>query len=328
MTKKIVNILLGIFLGVGFLIITFKDKSLTDIFSSIKEADLHWIAVNGFCLLLTFFLRSYRWKILIENAGSGSKIKNVFYSVIMGYTINSFTPKLGEIARCLSLKETDGVKTSVSLGTVVTERIYDLLILGFGLMVFFLLEVDKLWFLFRKTFAGNGIFNIDSAYKFISILALFIVVTLVLYYFIRRKKIFLKLKIFIAEIWSTVIKSFKIKKIKLFTLLTICIWVVLAFMNYSCLKALPSTENFSFYFATIILFIAGIGWAIPSPGGIGTTHFFILQLFIAFSLDENSGLAFGVLSNGLTLIFTWIIGLSAMFISIVTRFVNRKRLKI
>lgn len=328
MTKKIVNILLGIFIGVGFLIITFKDKSLVDIFSNIKEADLWWVSINGFCLFLTFFLRSYRWKILLENAGSDAKTKNVFYSVIMGYTINTFTPKLGEIARCLSLKETDGVKTSFSLGTVVTERIYDLLILGLGIAVFFLLEVDKLFSLFRKTFVDNGIINIDSAYKVFIVLALFIVVLVALYYFVRRKKLFLKLKVFLSEIWNTVIKSFKIKKIRLFVLLTICIWVVLAFMNYACLKALPSTESYSFYFAAIILFIAGIGWAIPSPGGIGTTHFFILQIFIAFSLDENSGLAFGVLSNGLTLVFTWIIGLTAMFISILRKFVNRKRLSV
>jgi len=303
-----------------------RDRSLTDIIASIKEANMWWVAFNGLCLFLTFFLRSYRWKILIENAGAKAKTKNVFYSVIMGYTVNTFTPKLGEIVRCVSLKETDNVKTSLSFGTVVTERIYDLIVLAMGIMCCFIFEIDKLVSLFSKTFVDNGIINFDKAYKvFVAFLILFILL-FGLYYLLRKAKVLQRLKHFLVEILHTVKKSFRIKKYKIFVLLTICIWLVLVVMNFACLKALPSTENFSFYFAAIILFIAGIGWALPSPGGIGTTHFFVLQLFIAFNLDENSGLAFGVLSNGLTLVFTWFIGIVAILISVIRKFLLKKSL--
>lgn len=324
MTKKIVNSLVGILIGAVFLFLTFKDKSLTDILSSIKDADMSWVAFNGLCLFLTFFLRSYRWKILIENAGAVAKTKNVFYSVILGYTVNTFTPKLGEIVRCVSLKETDNVKTSLSFGTVVTERIYDLIVLALGIMCCFIFEIDKLVSLFSKTFVDNGIINFDEAYMVLLAIVTLFILLFGLYYILRKAKILSRLKHFIAEIFHTVRKSFKIRKYKKFMLLTICIWLVLVLMNYACLKALPSTQNFSIYFAVIILFIAGIGWALPSPGGIGTTHFFILQLFIAFNLDENSGLAFGVLSNGLTLVFTWLIGMVVVVVSVIRKILYRK----
>lgn len=320
MTKKIINTFVGIFIGAIFLILTFKDKSLTDIFSSIKDADMFWVAFNGLCLFITFFLRSYRWKVLIENAGAKAKTKNVFYSVIMGYTVNTFTPKLGEIVRCVSLNKTDDVKTSLSLGTVVTERIYDLIVLALGILFCFILEIDKLVFLFSKTFKDNGIVNFDKAYKYIIAFAVLGILLFGIYYLFRKVKMLERLKCFLLEIFKTVKKSFKIKKYKTFIFLTVCIWIVLILMNFACLKALPSTENFSIYFAAIILFIAGIGWALPSPGGIGTTHFFILQLFIAFSLDENSGLAYAILSNGLTLVFTWLIGIGAIITSLVRRY--------
>ena len=324
MAKKILNTFIGIFIGAVFLVLTFKDKSLSDIFTGIKDADLTWVAVNGLCLFVTFFLRSYRWKVLIENTGEVAKTSNVFYSVILGYTVNSFTPKLGEIVRCVSLKKTDNIKTSLSFGTVVTERIYDLIVLAAGIMFCFIFEIDKLVSLFRKTLLDNGIINFDKVYK---VLFTFIVLFLLLagiYYIFRKVKILMRLKLFVSEIFHTVKRSFKIRKYKLFVILTISIWLVLSLMNYACLKALPSTQGYSFYFAAIILFIAGIGWALPSPGGIGTTHFFILQLFIAFNLDENSGLEYGVLSNGLTMVFTWFIGLVAIIVGFVRKLLYGK----
>lgn len=323
MTKKIFNAAVGVIIGVVFLVLTFKDKSIAEIISSVKQADMTWVAINGICLLLTFFLRSYRWKVLIENAGAKAKTQNVFYSVIMGYTVNTFTPKLGEIVRCVGLKETDNVKTSVGFGTVVTERIYDLLVLAIGIFFCFVFEIDRLLLLFRKTFVDNGFVNIDQAFKIIIVALLFIIVLTVLFFFLKKAKVFRKLNNFLFEIYFTVKKSFRLKKYKIFILLTLAIWIVLILMNYACLKALPSTENYSIYFAAIILFIAGIGWALPSPGGIGTTHFFILQIFLAFNLDENSGLAFGVLSNGLTLIFTWLIGVVAIVFSVLRKSLNR-----
>lgn len=316
MLRKILNILLGLLIGAGFLIITFKDKSYVEIFESLKDANIFWVIANGICLFITFFLRSYRWKILLENAGAKAKTVNVLYSVIMGYAVNSFTPKLGEIARCVGLKGSDNVKTSVSLGTVVTERIYDVLVLGMGIVFCFIVELDKLVALFTKVLENNGLINLDSSYKLALILAIALVAFVGLFFVIKKIKLFEKVKAFIYEIIDTVKKSFHIKKIRLFIVLTVAIWVILTIMNYCCLKALPATDNFSLYFATIVLFIAGIGWALPSPGGIGTTHFFVLQIFIAFNLNESSGLAFAVLSNGLTLVFTWIIGIVALSFSI------------
>lgn len=324
MIRKILNVLLGILLGAGFLIVTFKDKSFEEVFASIKEANIYWVIANGLCLFITFVLRSYRWKILLENAGAKVKSMNVIYSVIMGYAVNSFTPKLGEIARCVGLKGSDNVKTSVSLGTVVTERIYDVLVLGLGILLCFGVEFDKLLNLFTKVMEDNGLINLNSSYKLIAILAVLFGLGAVAYYILRKTTFLDKFKSFIFEIIDTVKKSFHIKKIRSFVILTAVIWIVLAIMNYCCLKALPSTENFSLYFATIVLFIAGIGWALPSPGGIGTTHFFVLQIFIAFNLDENSGLAFAVLSNGLTLVFTWVIGILALMVSIGRKMLLKK----
>jgi glycosyltransferase 2 family protein len=104
---------------------------------------------------------------------------------------------------------------------------------------------------------------------------------------------------------------FKLSQPWLFLLYTCLIWAVLIFMNFCFLKALPETQDLGWYMATLILFIGGLGWALPVPGGMGTTHFIVLQLFLAFGLSETAGQNIALLSNGATFVFTILFGFVA-----------------
>lgn len=292
-------------------------------FESISNANGFWVAMNAVAFLTVFFLRAYRWKILLQNTGLNPKYLYVVYSLCMGFFVNSFTPRFGEIARCTTLKKAVDVPISKSLGTMVTERIWDVLILGLGLIVIFFLEVSRLQPIWnelkegiRKIFAENGLL-------FAGILVLFLVLLFVAYRILKSRKTFERGGQFLLEFWQTLKLSFKIKRYPRFLIVTALIWVVLTLMNYFCLLALEETSGSSFYFAFVIVFVAGIGWAIPSPSGIGTTHFIIFHLFVAFSLSENSGIAYGVLSNGLTFAFTILIG--GMTLIIYSLFNKKKR---
>lgn len=277
-------------------------------FESISKANWFWVAMNGAAFLTVFFLRAYRWKILLQNAGQNPKYLYVVYSLCMGFFVNSFTPRLGEIARCTTLKKADDVPISNSLGTMVTERIWDVLILGLGLIVIFILEVSRLQPIWDELMEGIRKILAENGLLFAGILVLLLVFLLVAYWILKSHKAFDRGRQFLKEFWQTLKLSFKIKRYPRFLIVTALIWVVLTLMNYFCLLALEETSGSSLYFAFVIVFVAGIGWAIPSPSGIGTTHFIIFHLFVAFSLSENSGIAYGVLSNGLTFGFTILIG--------------------
>jgi len=277
-------------------------------FESISHANGFWVAMNGVAILIVFFLRGYRWKILLQNAGENPKYFYVLYSLCIGFFMNSFTPRFGEIVRCTTLKKADNVPVARSLGTMVTERMWDVLILGLGLVVIFILEVSRLKPIWDELM--NGIRKIleENGLLFAGILVLLLILLFVVYRILKSRKTFERGRKFLLEFWQTLKLSFKIKRYPRFLIVTALLWGVLTLMNYFCLLALEETSGSSLYFAFVIVFVAGIGWAIPSPSGIGTTHFIILHLFLAFSLSENSGIAYGVLSNGLTFAFTILIG--------------------
>ena len=316
MKKGILNILkslTGVFIALLFLYITFRNKDFQGIIESIYNTKVIWLVFASISLLIVTFLRALRWKVLIENVGMKPKTLNVFLSLLIGYFVNSFTPKFGELFRCTTLQKSDNIPVSKNLGTVVTERIYDAIVLGVGVLVIFLIEFDRLYKLFADIF--NGL--LDSMVWKIVVLIVIVLMIFGVFYLIRivRKKtqnsFIIRILNFIQEMVVSIKSTFKIKKYWLFVLLTVAIWSFLAVMNYFQLMALKETSNVSFYFAVVVLFIGGIGWALPAPGGIGTTHFFILQLFLVFGLSENIGLSYGLLSNALTFVLTVLFGLIA-----------------
>ena len=314
MKKHIINATTGIVVGGFFLFLTLKNKPLDEIFELLKTASLNWILLSIVFLIIMFFFRAYRWKLLIENNARYPDIKNVSYSLLLGFFINSFTPKLGEIIRCTSLQKASGIPVSKSFGTVITERIYDLLILILAVAVILILEFDRLRGLLATSF-GNIKRSVSDNYLnlvFIVLGAAVIVAAIILIF--KRFKLMDKIGVFLRDFWLTVKNTFRIRSYGVFAFQTLMIWLMMILVNYCCLRALPSTENLSLYFAFVILFAGAIGWAIPSPGGIGTTHFFVLQLFLLFKMSEETGITYGILVNGITVLFTIAAGMLAIII--------------
>lgn len=309
--KKIIQNSIGLIIGGVFLFLTLNNKPLSDIWESLQQAHIFYIALSFVCLSLVFYLRAIRWKLLIEETGETVSQNKVFNSLLIGYFVNSFTPKFGEILRCTSLQKSAKIPASTSAGSVVAERAYDLLILLIGIVIIFWIEIDKIGHLLTSTLGQvSSIFSNTGLYIIFSVGLIFAVL---FFTFLKRlkqskNKIVVKLIDFIENLLLALRKGILLQKRTKFFLLTAAIWLSLILLNYIYLLSLPETQSFSIAFAAIVLFIGGLGWALPSPGGIGTTHFILLQLFIAYQLDEKAGISFGILSNGLTFIGTIIIG--------------------
>ena len=208
------------------------------------------------------------------------------------------------------------------LGTVVTERVIDALVLFGGLGLIFLFEIERLGSLFGEIFdsLSEKFGGIDSSLLIGGAVGL-VILGIVGIWFLSSKKtdgdgLIGKIKSFALNMLEAAKSIFQLEKPWLFIVYTILIWGLLVLMNYCFILSLPDTRELGLYFAILILFIGGIGWALPVPGGMGSTHFIIVQLFLAFGLTEKAGLNIGALSNGVTWIFSVGYGLIALAILI------------
>jgi len=308
MKKHILNAFIGLGFASVFMFLTLRNKPVDEIFSLLREAQIGWILISMVFLGLIFLTRSLRWQLFLSNSGEDAALKDVAYSLLLGTFVNAFTPKLGEVIRCTSLEKNTGIKTSKALGTTISDRVWDIMVLVSGVLIVLIVESDRLGALVAEGI-GRTVRSIGSSIGRLSIIiSLALAVIILTWALARRFGLADRIRLFTSGVASAARKTFRIKKAGIFAFYTAAIWLLMILMNFACLKALPSTDNLSFYFAVVVLFIGTLGWAIPSPAGIGTSHFFVLQLFLLFGLKEESGVAYGLLVNGVQLVITLVSG--------------------
>src|SRR6185436_18629357 len=99
-------------------------------------------------------IRAERWRMLLVPTGNKVKLSNSFFSLMIGYLVNLAIPRGGEVSRCYNLYKLEDTPVEVSFGTVVVERIVDVLCLLLVIVFAFVAEWDKLVAFLEKLGVG------------------------------------------------------------------------------------------------------------------------------------------------------------------------------
>jgi hypothetical protein len=125
-----IRYLVFLIIGVLLLYLAFKGQDLNKMLSDLKRADFTWVFLSIIASLLAHVMRAYRWNLMIGSLGHGTpSMLNTFHAVIMGYLANLAFPRMGELARCSVISKSDNIPVIKLLGTVIAERMVDLLML-------------------------------------------------------------------------------------------------------------------------------------------------------------------------------------------------------
>ena len=133
MKKKIISFLQYIFfllIGLGLLYLVFRKLDLQEVGNEIAHARYEWLLLSILLGLVSHIARAFRWNILIRSMGYEAKAKTTFYAVMIGYLANGAFPRLGEVTRCGVLSKKTGVPFNALIGTVISERMFDLFVLS------------------------------------------------------------------------------------------------------------------------------------------------------------------------------------------------------
>ncbi|MBO4741338.1 MAG: flippase-like domain-containing protein, partial [Bacteroidales bacterium] len=123
---------IGLFFVYWFLL-KLDAETRSAIWESFRSANYFWVAVAMLVSVISHVLRALRWNMLLSSMGHGVKLGHSFGAVMIAYLANLAVPRLGEVLRCGMLLNSDKVPVQKSLGTVVTERVVD--VLAFGLTI-------------------------------------------------------------------------------------------------------------------------------------------------------------------------------------------------
>ena len=316
MKKKLVSGFKYIFfLGIGIFLTWWQLSKMTSVQKiQFKESLLHahyiYLVPVFIITILGHISRGVRWKILIEPMGYEPKTANTFYTTMCGYFANTFLPRAGEILRCTLLARYEKIPVTKLFGTILVERIFDLLCYGLLIIITFLIQIETVSEFIKTKFNQLVSYRRSVSIWLIILITLFfaaIIFFLVKWTFkkYQHHQLVIKLKglhIGLKEGFSTILH---LKKRWKFFGHTIFIWACYLFEVYIGFSALTATSSLGIGAAFSVLSLATLAM-IVSPGGLGAFPIAVQQVLLIYNVDNIS---FGWLMWGVTTGIVIVVGI-------------------
>lgn len=282
--KKIIKTTLPLLLG-GFLVLYSISKiSIEILIGYFKKANYWWISLGLFFGILSHLSRAYRWKFLLEPLGFKPKFGNSILAVLIGYLVNLAIPRAGEVSRAVVMVNYEKIPFEKGFGTIVAERIADLIMLFVIIGITLFVQFDFIYELLTKNF---------DPIKIILVLVFLVVGFFVFSSFVKKATsgFLLKIKTFINGLIEGVTSIFKMKKKWPFIFHTIFIWAMYVLMFWA---TIPAIEGLEVPLGGILIgFIAG-GFSIAATnGGVGLYPIAVAGAFALFGIETEPANAFG-----------------------------------
>jgi uncharacterized protein (TIRG00374 family) len=317
--KSIIRFLTFAAIGIFLFWLVYKDQPVGEIISALKNADYFYIGVSFIMGFLSHLSRALRWKILINSIGYYPKTLNTFFSVLVMYLSNTAIPRSGEITRCGVLKKYEKVPFSKLIGTVIVERAIDFVILLFLLVIVLISQFGIINEFLNKN-PGTGdklriLFNTGNLVLFFSFTGLIIFL-----FYVGRKK--LKNSLFYKKILEVILNMLEgIKAISRldkkwqFIAHSIFIWTMYFLMIYIVFQSFTFTTHLGLLTGLTVFVMASFGMVAPSPGGIGTWHFMVIETLVIYGINKfPDANAFALATHGSMTIFIVILGFISLLL--------------
>lgn len=133
--RKIAGVAFSVLLTIGFIWLAFRGADLGRMWESIAMSHPGWIAAFIASSLISHYLRALRWGVILNTIKQGTKPFHLFSSLMIGYGVNNVVPRLGEVTRAVSLGELENVSRTSVLGTIVIERVLDIIFFGLSVII-------------------------------------------------------------------------------------------------------------------------------------------------------------------------------------------------
>lgn len=303
--RKWLTVLIPLLIGIGIIyyqFTTLTSEEIEKIKISFEKANYYYILLSLIIACVGYWSRAYRWKFALNHLGYETKFSNNFFTVCVSYLVNLTVPRSGEISRAALLKKYEDVPFDKAFGTIVAERIVDLLIFFLFVFIGFVSQFDKIY---QFLLSENVSFQSLIITAIVGVLLFFVFTLLWIY---AEWQIILKLKKKLSGLVEGITTVYKMKDKWNYIFHSFFIWFSYLMMFYVAVFALPETSEINFDIV-IMGFIFGSLAVGFSNGGLGAYPFSIALIFSLYGITKDVGTAFGWLVWTSQTILTILLGL-------------------
>lgn len=316
--KRTVQVLIGLVIGGTFLWLAFRNVKWSSLVVYLQQMHYGWLLPFLVVSVFSHYLRTERWKMLVDKKDRSLRRPILFAGVMIGYVVNYAIPRAGEVSRCVYVGKKEDQSVSSVLGSVVLERMVDLvcLILLFVFVAVYLITDPNL---LRQLFGNETVewFNHAFTLKNLGMKAFWLAIIVIVVWLLYKglgwignhvsfaAQLEAKITGFAKLFWEGLTSIRRIHNWPLFLFLTALMWGCYVLMSYIpfYMFNMVAAYHLTLVDALTLTAIASIGIAIPSPGGMGTYHWLVKQtLWVLFGVPQVTGLAYAFVVYFTTLI--------------------------
>jgi len=309
--KQIIQLVVSLGIAGWIFWFLYKDIAFESLIEQLQASNWSWIILSLCISILGFWIRGWRWALLIH-AEAGEKVSSgrAYHALMIGYLVNLLIPRAGEVARCGVLTRTNGISLGHLFGTVILERSVDLLLLVTTIFLAFVVERD----LFLNL--ANQLVDIDllgttllaHLPTLLAILAILVGLTWLVFRRFSDHGLINKLQHFLREILTGLKTIGELKNPSGFWVSSILLWVIYFLTMYTVAKGIQSTANLSPSEVLLVMVMGSIGMVAPVQGGIGTFHALVAFILMQLGISEIDGKIFAAIIHGTQLLLTLVAG--------------------
>ncbi len=309
----ILKILMPLVLGGAILYWMYRGEDWQTIWHVMTdEMDWTWMLLSFPFGILAQAFRGWRWRQTLEPVDEYPRMSVSVNAIFLSYAASLVIPRVGEFTRCGVLKRYDNVSFPKALGTVVSERAVDsLLIMGITAIVL-LVEMSTFGTFFRKT--GTNLHDILHGFSWAGYLVVAVclaAMALLLHLLLRKLSIYDKVKTTLRGIWQGVISLKDVRNIPLFTFFTIGIWVSYFLHYYLTFFCFDFTANLGIGCALVTFIVGSIAVIVPTPNGAGPWHFAVKTMLILYGVADVHALYFVLIVHTVQTMLVILLGVYA-----------------
>ncbi len=285
------------------------ESLLSRLINDFQQAEWLYLFVMAGAFMLSNVFRALRWQQMLQPMGVRLPFLNSISAIMVAYLTNLVIPRAGEIARATSIAGTSDISFEKALGTVVLDRILDMICLLIIAILTLAMASDLIFAYFDQHFdlqkrwqgMNQGKALLFLILTFGLLIFAFFVISRTAWYNLKLKA---RINLFVSGLWEGLSSIKNIEKPATFLFYTVAIWFLYFFMAFILFKALDSTAHLGPVAGLVVFFFGSLGIVFPSPGGMGSYHFLAIESLSLYNIDARNAFTYANLSFFTIQVFT------------------------
>lgn len=319
--NEIIKIALSLALGGAILYWMYRGFDFQRVgYVMLHDMDWTWMLLSLPFGVLAQAFRGWRWRQTLEPVGEKPRASVSLNAIFVSYAVSLVVPRMGEFARCGVLKRYDGVSFTKAIGTVVTERAIDTLVVALIALATILAQFSVFDTFFSRT--GTRLDTLLTQFSTTGYIVTAICgVAAVggLYVLLRQLAIYNKVKDTLCGIWQGVISLRGVRDVPLFVFYTLAIWGSYFLHYYLTFFCFSSTAHLGMACAMVTFIVGSVAVIVPTPNGAGPWHFAVKTMLILYGVADTDALYFVLIVHSVQTLLVVLLGVYAWTALMLTR---------